>query len=180
MLEEYIADISDLHFICSCILYGARKGHYSIDVDNRVVVRSMREEIQSVINHQLLLDGRYARATVFSVDHKRIAVVIISEASPGDSCYELYAMSVIHSHQNQGYGGRILDIVLNRFLYLDICARCLPASYRMSRLLERRGFEYHAMDKGFKVLLRTAVEDCPSAPPFFVDNNMSRGNNDTP
>jgi hypothetical protein len=172
MLEEYIADISDLHFICSCILYGARKGHYSIDTDNKAIVKCMREEMQSVINNKTLLDGRYAQATIFSVDKKRIAVVIISEASPGDSCYELYAMSVIHSDQNKGYGARILDLVLNRFLYLDICARCLPASYRMSRLLERRGFQYHTMDKGFKVLLRTAMDNYPLNEPVFINSNI--------
>jgi hypothetical protein len=168
VLEERPANISDLHFICGCILYGARKGHYSIDADNKAVVKCMRKEMQSVINNQTLMDGRHGQATIFSVDNRRIAVVIISEASAGDSVYEIYAMSVITCYQGKGFGTQILDVVLNRFLYLDICARCLPASYRMSRLLERRGFEYHSIDKGFKVLLRTAVDDYRLAESAYV------------
>jgi GNAT superfamily N-acetyltransferase len=167
VLEERIANISDLHFICGCILYGARKDHYSIDADNKAVVNCMRKEMLSVIDNQELLDGRHAQATIFSVDNRRIAVVIISEASAGDSIYEIYAMSVISCYQGKGFGAQILDVVLSRFLYLDICARCLPASYKMSRLLERRGFEYHSMDKGFKVLLRTAVADYQLAGPAY-------------
>lgn len=168
MLEERTANSSDLHFIYGCILHDARKDHYSIDADNKAVVKCMRKEMQSVIDNHELLDGRHAQATIFSVDNRRIAVVIISEASVGDSIYEIYAMSVISSCQSKGLGAQILDVVLNRFLYLDICARCLPASYKMSRLLERRGFEYHSMDKGFKVLLRTAVGDYRLAGPAYV------------
>lgn len=168
MLEERIANPSDLHFICGCILHDARKDHYSIDVDNKAVVKCMRKEMQSVIDNQELLDGRHAQATIFSVDNRRIAVVIISEASAGDSIYEIYAMSVISCYQGKGFGAQILDVILNRFLYLDICARCLPASYKMSRLLERSGFEYHSMDNGFKVFLRTAVADYRLAGPAYV------------
>ena len=168
MLEERIANITDLHFICGCILYGGRKGHYSIDVENPAIVNSMKKEMLSVINSQRLLDTRHAQATIYSVDGKRIAMVIISEASPGDSCYELYAMSVMKSHQNKGYGLQILDSVLNRFVYLDICARCLPASDRMRHLLSKRGFEFHSIDQGYTVLLRTAVRDHALATPVYM------------
>ena len=173
MLEERIANITDLHFICGCILYGGRKGHYSIDVDNPDIVKSMKREMQSVINSQRLLDTRHARATIYSIGGKRIAMVIISEASPGDSCYEIYAMSVIKSHQNKGYGLQILDSVLNRFVYLDICARCLPASGRMSYLLAKRGFEFHSMDKAYTVLLRTAVMDYALVEPVYMQYGTS-------
>ena len=168
MREERIANITDLHFICSCILYGARKNHYSIDVENQTIVKCMKKEIQSVISNQKLLDNRQAQATIYLVDNIRVALVIISEASPGDSCYELYAMSVIKSHQNKGYGAQILDSVLGRFLYLDICARCLPASNRMSRLLIQRGFEFHSKDKDCVVMLRTAIDDPGLVEPVYM------------
>ena len=168
MLEERVANLTDLHFICSCILYGARKDHYSIDVENQAIVKCMKKEIQSVISNQKLLDNRQAQATIYLVDNIRVALVIISEASPGDSCYELYAMSVIKSHQNKGYGTQILDIVLDRFLYLDICARCLPASNRMSRLLMQRGFEFHEKDKDCMVMLRTAIDDPGLVDPVYM------------
>ena len=168
MLEERVANITDLHFICSCILYGARKDHYSIDVKNKTIVKCMKKEIQSVISNQKLLDNRQAWATIYLVDNIRVALVIISEASPGDSCYELYAMSVIKSHQNKGYGAQILDSVLDRFLYLDICARCLPASNRMSRLLIQRGFEFHSKDKDCVVLLRTAIDNPGLVGPVYM------------
>jgi hypothetical protein len=158
MLDERIANLTDLHFICSCILFGARKGHYFFDAEKPEIVRCVKDEIQTVINNKKLLDGRQALATVYTVNKKRIAVVIVSEASPGDSCYEIYAMSVIKSQQNKGYGSLILNIVLNRFLYLDICARCLPASDRMSIILEHRGFNIHSVDNNCKVMLRTAVD----------------------
>ena len=102
-----------------------------------------------------------------------IAMVIISEASPGDSCYEIYAMSVIKSHQSKGYGFQILDSVLNRFVYLDICARCLPASGRMCHLLSKRGFEFHSMDKAYTVLLRTAARDYALAEPVCMQYGIS-------
>jgi len=168
VLEERVANLTDLHFICSCILYGARKDHYSIDVENQAIVKCMKKEIQSVISNQKLLDNRQAQATIYLVDNIRVALVIISEASPGDSCYELYAMSVIKSHQNKGYGTQILDIVLDRFLYLDICARCLPASNRMSRLLMQRGFEFHEKDKDCMVMLRTAIDDPGLVDPVYM------------
>lgn len=169
VLEGRVANITDLNFICSCILYGARKGHYSIDVGNRAVVNCMNEEVQSVISSQKLLDDRQAQATVYLVDNIRIALVIISEASPGNSsCYEIYAMSVIKSHQNKGYGAQILDSVLDRFLYLDICARCLPASDIMSELLIRRGFEFHSKDKDCIVMLRTAMDDPGLIAPVYM------------
>ena len=111
MLEERIANITDFNFICSCILYGARKGHYSIDVENKHVVKCMKEEVRSVISDQHLHDGRNAQATIYLVDNRRKALAIISEASPGDSCFEIYAHSVIKSHQNKGYGAQILESI---------------------------------------------------------------------
>lgn len=168
MLEERVANITDLHFIYSCILYGARKGHYSIDVENQAIVKCMKKEMQSVISNQKLLDNRQAWATIYLVDNIRVALVIISDASPGDSCFELYAMSVIKSHQKKGYGAQILDSVLDRFLYLDICARCLPASNRMSRLLIQRGFEFYARDKDCMVMLRTAIDGPGLVEPVYM------------
>ena len=168
MLEERLANITNLHFINSCILYGARKGHYSIDAENQTIVKCMKEEIMSVIKNKKLLDNRHAQATIYSLDNIRIALVIISEASPGSSCYEIYAMSVLNSHQNKGYGTQILDSVLDRFLYMDICARCLPASHRMSRLLIQRGFKFHSKDKDCMVMLRTAIDDYGLAEPVYM------------
>ncbi len=175
MLEQRIADITDIHFINSCILYGARKGHYLIDVDNQVVVECMKKEIKSVINNQKLLDNRHAQATVYSADNKRVAMVIISEATPGSSCYEIYAISVIKGHQGKGYGSQILDSILNRFLYLDVYARCLPASVRMEQLLVQRGFKFDSMDKGFKVMLKAAADYCNIAEPLYMNYGVNAG-----
>jgi len=128
----------------------------------------MKKEIQSVISNQKLIDNRQAQATIYLIDNIRVAFVIISEASPGDSCYELYAMSVIKSHQNKGYGSQIIDRVLDRFLYLSICARCLPASNRMSRLLIQHGFEFHSKDKDCMVMLRTAIDAPGLVEPVYM------------
>jgi GNAT superfamily N-acetyltransferase len=168
VIEERIANLTDLDFISSCILYGARKGHYSIDGENQANLKCMKNELRSIITDQELADTRYAQATIYSVEGKRIAFVIISEASPGDSCYEIYAMSLKSSHQNKGYGSQILDSVLNRFIYLDICARCLPASDRMIQILVQRGFKFNSKDKDCMVMLRTAIDDYSLAEPVFM------------
>ena len=168
MIEERIANITDLHFISSCILYGAKKGHYSIDAENKVIAKCMKDEIRSIITDNKLSDSRHAQATIYSVENKRIAFAVTSEASPGDSCYEIYALSVKNSYQSNGYGSQILDSVLNRFLYLDICARCLPASDRMIRLLVQRGFEFHSKDKDCVILHRTAMDDNSFSEPAYI------------
>ena len=173
MLEERFANISDLHFINGCILYGARKGHYSIDPENANIVRFMKKEIKFVINDQRLLDGRRAQAAVYSVDSKRVAMSIISEATIGSNCYELYAMSVVKSHQGKGYGAQILDSILNRFVYQDVCARCLPASVKMKRLLVERGFKFNSMDKDCVVMLKEAEDYCDMPEPAYINYSYS-------
>lgn len=174
MLEERIANITDLCFISSCILYGARRGSYSIDAEDQAVVKCMKNELRSIITDNKLSDSRHAQATIYSVENKRIAFVIISEASPGESCYEIYALSVKNSYQDKGYGSQILDSVLSRFLYLDICARCLPASDKMIHILIRRGFKFHSKHKDCMVLLRTAIDDNRFAEPAYMRFESTR------
>jgi len=135
MLKKRIAYITDLNFISRCVLYGARDTLYSINVDNSYILRRMRKEIRSVISNEKLLDKRHAIAIVYSVDNRRVAFSIVNEASHGDRCYEIYAMSIVKAQQNKGYGGQILDIMLNQLFCIDACTLNLPASIRIRQLL---------------------------------------------
>jgi RimJ/RimL family protein N-acetyltransferase len=166
--EERIANITDVDFINSCILYGARKGHYAFNAGNPDVVKSMKKEIQSVISRQTLLDQRYAQATVFMLDGKRIATLILSEALPNSSSLEIYAFSVAKKYQGKGYGSQILESVLNRLLYINVYARCSSASEKMVKLLESRSFRVDSMDDVYRVLLRDAVDRADIAEPLYM------------
>lgn len=157
-LEERVANITDLDFINGCILYGARKGHYSFNAENPEVVASMKKEIKSVIIDQTLLDQRHAQATVFTLDGKRIATLIVCEVAPNVTAMEIYAMSVVKKYQNKGYGSQILETVLHRLTHTDIYARCTLASEKMNVLLESNGFSFYKMDRGYRVLFKEAVD----------------------
>jgi RimJ/RimL family protein N-acetyltransferase len=168
--EERIANITDLDFVIGCILYGARKGHYSFNADNPVMVAAMKKEIKSLITAQTLLDQRYAQATVFRVNGERIATLILCEAAPGQAGMEIYAMSIVKKYQNRGYGGQILDAVLGRLVHADVYARCSMASEKMNILLDHRGFRLYGMDRDFRVLLKEAVARCEIAELLTMSN----------
>jgi len=150
------ANITDLSFIYSCLLYGARKGHYSFDADNPEIVHQMKKEIQSVITRQLLQDERYAIASIFTLNGKRVAVMILAETGLEEHDLEIYALSVARSFQNLGYGSQIIDGLLNQYPDTNIFARCSATSDQMIMLLEDRGFCFFAMDSDHKVLMKEA------------------------
>ena len=154
------ADASDIDFICGCILYGARKGHYAFDAQNPLHVRCMRNEIHSIVSSELLLDQRRGMASVYLLDSERIATLITSQAEPGSGCLEIYAVSVLKKYQRQGYGSLILDDLINDNPYVDIYARCSPASDSMYKLLADRRFHYLGTDGDHRVLRR---EGAPAA-----------------
>jgi RimJ/RimL family protein N-acetyltransferase len=166
--EERIANNTDLDFIYSCILYGARKGHYAFNAENPEVVKSMKREIQSVISQRTLLDQRDAQATVFTLGDKRIATLILSEAAPDNDSLEIYAFSVAKKYQGKGYGRQILEAVLDRLLYTDVYARCSSASEKMVKLLESRSFRIDSMDQDYRVLIRNAVEKVALVAPVYM------------
>ena len=167
-LVKRIANITDLAFIYSCILNGARKGHYSVNVDNPDVVKQMKKEIQSVIAHQLLLDKRHASASVYTLKDSRIATLIMSAASLDDNGYEIYAISVAREHQNRGYGSAILDDIICCYQDADIYARCSTASGKMNQLLRKRSFRTVSTHSGFEILVRTHLEPGNYAQPMYL------------
>ncbi|MCW8854819.1 MAG: GNAT family N-acetyltransferase [Gammaproteobacteria bacterium] len=157
-IVERIANITDLDFIHGCILYGARKGHYSFNAENPEIVKSMKHEMQSVVNRQLLLDQRRALASIFMQNNKRVAMLIMSEAASTETGVEIYALSVVRKYQNKGYASRIVDALLSRHQSSAIYARCSPSSEKMSALLLRRGFEFNSMDDDYKIFLRHPLD----------------------
>ena len=74
---------------------------------------------RAVIARGSLLDQRRASASVYSLNSKRIAALITSEAEPGSGCVEIYALSVVKKYQNQGYGSLILNDLINHYPHTD-------------------------------------------------------------
>ena len=166
MLVERVADTTDLDFIYSCLLFGARKGHYSFNAENPAVVKDMKKEIQSVVCDGLLTDNRFAIASIFLIENKRIGTVILCEAAPGESNFEIYALSVAQRYQHQRFGSRILDSVLERLCYVDVYARCSPASRTMQKMLIHRSFKPYMTDNGFNTMVRKVVDRNDLASPM--------------
>ena len=158
MLVERKANITDLGFISGCILYGARKGHYSFNADNPEIVTLMKKEMQAVVARNELLDKRHAVASIFTLNNKRIGLLILSDACLDGRGMEIYAMSIAKKHQNQGYGRQLLDNLLNCYVYEDIYARCSPTSQKMTQLLFNRGFRLDLMDEDYRVLIREGMD----------------------
>ena len=169
-LVKRLANITDLNFIHGCILYGARKGHYSFDADDPALVACMKQEIQAVVTGQRLLDQRRAQASVYTLDNKRIATLIMSEAAGQNSGFEIYAMSVIKKYQHQGYGSQIMDQLLNQYQQANLYARCSPLSEKMNQLLESRGFRLLAMDDDYRILYKAALDTVDRIEPVYLRN----------
>jgi len=166
-LLERNANITDIDFIQGCILFGARKGHYSFDPENPVLVQWMKKEIRSIVTNKMLVDGRQASAFVFLFSNKRIATMILSQAAPGSHSLEIYALSVIREFQNKGYGSWIINNLIEHYPDVEICARCTPSSVKMYKLLLNKGFRLNGIDDDFRVLTREPVNRIHSLAPMY-------------
>jgi ribosomal protein S18 acetylase RimI-like enzyme len=168
LLIEHVANQSDLDFLYSSCLYGARKGHYAVNVENPEMLGSLKQELQSVIDQQRLLDGRRALASVFSLNKKRIAMLIISELIPDSDKFEIYALSVMKKYQQRGFGSQILQGLVSRLPQAQIVARCSPASDQMVFMLEKHGFKLDSIDQDYRVLARTVPDASDLVAPFYA------------
>lgn len=169
-LAKRHADPTDLDFIYSCLLYGARKGHYAFDAENALLVGCMKEEVQSIVSTQTLLDRRRGIASIYSLNNKRLGLLIISEAEPDSDCLEIYALSVRKNHQKRGHGSAILDDALSHYPHTDIYARCSSASDSLYRLLTARSFVPVGIDGDYRILKRDGFKpDTSAQPPCFND-----------
>lgn len=65
MLQQHIATPKDVGFIASCLLYGARKGHYSFNANSDRLVSFMQQEIQSIISQKKI--AGYASCSCFYI-----------------------------------------------------------------------------------------------------------------
>jgi GNAT superfamily N-acetyltransferase len=168
MIVERIANITDLSFINSCILYRARIGHYSFNAENPEMVAAMKREARSVLTNGLLLDQRRATASIFTMENVRVGMLIMCEVAPNAMGYEIYALSVAKKLQCKGYGSQILDHVVKHFLYDDVFARCLPVSETMKKLLTSRGFVFHADDGEYEIYSKDGFNCCDIAEPLAL------------
>lgn len=168
MLVERKANITDLGFINGCIIYGARKGHYAFNAENPEIVTLMKKEMQAVVVRNELLDKRRAVASIFTLNNKRIGLLILSDAFLDGSGIEIYAMSIANKHQRQGYGSQLIDNLLNYYVYQDIYARCSPTSQKMAQLLFSRGFRLDMKNEDYKVLMREGMDSSDFGKPLYM------------
>ncbi len=157
MLIARVADYTDFDFIHGCILYGARKGHYSVNVSSEAILDSLKQEIRSVILRQCLLDECHATAWVYERGKKRVATLILCEPEAENSAYEIYALSVARKFQARGYGSQVLDLLLQQLPHAQLYARCSASSSNMQYMLEKRGFKVNNTVNGFNILVRHSV-----------------------
>ena len=162
------ANLTDLNFISGCMLYGARKGSYSFNPDNPLTVKSMKQEMQSIVHRGILLDQREAIARVFSIDNKRAGLLIICDSSLPGCGLEIYALSVALKYQGKGYASYILDCFLSENPYMAVTARCSSSSEKMYSLLSRRGFEMLGVDSDFRVLQRAVLDRNDRLEPVYL------------
>lgn len=157
MLVIRKSNITDLGFIYSHILYGAKKGHYSFDAENEEMVRWMKKEMQSVVVNSKLLDERYARAFIVILNNMRIGLFVLSQYTKNSSDVEIYAISIIKKYQSKGYGRGVIDEIINRSTHENIYAKCSVASNKMSDLLLNKGFKPIGTDENHSVFKREAL-----------------------
>ena len=162
------ANLTDLNFLTGCMLYGARKGHYSFNPDNPLMIKAMKQEMQSIVKCGRLLDQREAIAWVFSIDNRRVGLLIICDLSLPDNGLEIYALSVALKEQGKGYASYILDCFLSENPDMAVNARCSPYSEKMYSLLSARGFEMLGVDADFRVLRRAVLDRHDMLAPVYL------------
>jgi len=141
---------SDLGFICSCLLSDARKGHFSIDVNDRQAVHHVRQEIAAMLGH----DSAHAVYT-FLIGEKRVGFAILSSLPARPRCRELYALSVAVKFRGRGYGHQLLLILLQKLQQHIVYARCAPSSVAMQQMLLGHNFQcIQETEKGIRIFRR--------------------------
>ncbi len=149
------ADLSDLEFICDLMLEETRAGHFAPRHMDPNAPELFRENLRSIITHGRHLDQNLrAQAIVVEEDGQRVGFVIMSEMFEGRGGNELAAIVVAKAFRGRGYGSRILDEVLGRWLpHAEVHVQCLPASETLYRMLLARGFEhFDTTDTGLRLL----------------------------
>lgn len=161
-LNAYRADSGDLNFACSEILAAARKGHFTVDVDDPAAVAHLRRNTGTAITRGTFLNGLRAQVVIFDLEGERAGVAIVSEIESGEGGNELHVFVVARRFRGRGIGGQMLDFILDGREYVDLYARCAPSSTIMKAMLERRGFQLlRTQANGIDILRRDKRPDHP-------------------
>lgn len=168
VLRVRSADYTDFDFIHGCLLYGARKGHYSVNITSEAALNCLKLEIDSVIQKQCLLDGRHAIAWIYELAGKRVATLILCDQEDGYPAYEIYALSVARKFQGRGYGNQALDYLMNQLPQAQLVARCSAQSSKLQHMLEKRGFRVNNTFNGFNILVRETLHLSDLSVPTYV------------
>jgi len=140
MLQSGTATPKDRNFITGCILAGARKGRFSVDVCNPGSVKNMKAEVNAILTGNHTLQGAPSHAVVYTLNGKRVGFTIVNCLSSECIELELYTMAVAPGYRGRGYGSWIVRDVLNRYEYQRFYARCSGNSPVMRCMLERHKF----------------------------------------
>ena len=149
------ATLADHNFICSCLMSGAHKGHFALDLSTPQKVAEFKRRIYSLMKGDRVIDGRPGQVTMFMLGQQRIGMAIIIEVSLKHNAQELYALCVPSKFQKRGYGTVMLDVIMRDMQQVNLYARCSRVSGQMLAMLHRRGFkDVSETQDGFTVLRR--------------------------
>ena len=172
MLNPRAGNINDSEFISACLLSGARKGLFAVDVDRPECVRLMQDEVRSILSRNRAAAGVPAQTLVYSEKGETVGFVIVVSRSKTDMELELYAIAVAHRHRGMGFGARMLDDVLTNFDYMRFYARCSGNSVIMRRMLQKRAFsQIDTNELGYSIMVRDRLITPPG---YYSGGNVSR------
>jgi RimJ/RimL family protein N-acetyltransferase len=148
----------DHGFICSCILNGARKDHYSLDASDSQAVRHFKQDMTTRLR-STGADGQQEYIYIFLLGQQRIGLVMLTGLDTSNYNFELYALSVLPRFQGKGYGKLILDIIMRKLHKQVVYARCAEASKAMRHLLLKYDFQCIShTDQGIYVMRRDNLD----------------------
>ena len=151
------ADLSDLEFMHSLFISEVEDGHFTeelLEEEQQILVRA---NLESVIVQGVQRDnGMRAQAIIYEDDEQRIGFVVMSELEPNKGGNEMYIMAVAKEYRGKGFGGKILDDVIQRIVpHANLFVRCKPDSKIMYQMLINRGFtKFETDDEGTQYLAK--------------------------
>ena len=162
LIHHRRANISDHGFICSIILNGARKGHFSIDLTDQRAIHHFKATISD-----MLKPGCTEQVYIFLKQDKRLGLAILNDIDAHPDCKELYMLCVHSKFRKQGYGKQLLDIIMHKLQHFTVYARCAPASQIMFDMLLQHHFQLiHETDQGIRILKKHQPCDYDTAIPI--------------
>lgn len=148
-LRTLQADLSDLPFMHTLFISEVEDGHFTKELLEEEQQELSRANMESIIVRGIQRDnGMRAQAIIYEKDEQRVGFVIMSELEPDKGGNEMYILAVDKVFRGKGYGGEILDDIIQRIVpHANLFVRCKPNSTVMYQMLIKRGFKHFETDE---------------------------------